>query len=113
MIVNLMTDAPQHNLALMKLSSYYKANGCQVMLNQPLMKHDISIGSWLFRQEYPTDLAGGPAVDPAQRLGWADGVKPDYDLFSDRPLSRLYLGVLSKEVRVLRCAENEFGQNAP
>lgn len=80
--INLLTDAPKHNLCLMKISSWHKMQGDTVILNEPLEPCDISYGSWLFHQRYETDFAGGPAVDPAIRLnGCFADLKPDYDLF--------------------------------
>jgi len=81
MKINLVTDAPRHNLALMKVSAYHKALGDTVTLNQPLQPCDKSYGSWLFGQKYPTDVAGGPAVDPTLRLNGFEDIKPDYDLY--------------------------------
>ncbi|KKM96175.1 hypothetical protein LCGC14_1180750 [marine sediment metagenome] len=81
MRVNLLTDAPRHNLALMKIASYHRARGDEVTLNSPQTPCDLSYGSWLFNQNYPTDHAGGPAVDPRTRLNGMESVRPDYDLF--------------------------------
>jgi len=82
MKVNLLTDAPRHNLALMKVSAHHKAQGDTVILNQPLEPCDLSYASWLFTQKYPAMMSGGPAVDPSRHLlREIDGVKPDYELF--------------------------------
>ncbi len=82
MNVNLLTDAPRHNLALMKIAAYHKSCGDTVALNEPLTdQYDLSYGSWLFSQKYPADHAGGPAVDPTIRLNGFEDIKPDYDLF--------------------------------
>ncbi len=81
MRVNLLTDAPRHNLALMKIASYHRARGDEVTLNSPQTPCDLSYGSWLFNQNYPTDHAGGPAVDPRTRLNGIEDARPDYDLF--------------------------------
>ena len=83
MIVNLLTDAPRHNLALMKMATFYKEHGDEVTLNEPLTPCDLSIGSWLYKQKYPSDLVGGPGVDPALRLPPTIEVcKPDYSLYN-------------------------------
>lgn len=82
MRVNLLTDAPRHNLALMKIAAWHKAQGDTVSVNQALEPCDLSYGSWLFTQRYPTMMAGGPAVDPGRRLlREIEQMKPDYDLF--------------------------------
>lgn len=82
MKINLVTDAKYHNLALMKISSFYKAHGCQVYLNG-VGKFDRTIGSWLFdfSEKVPCDYEGGPAVDPAKRTANQDR-HPDYKLFN-------------------------------
>lgn len=82
MKINLVTDAIRHNLALMKISAHHKAQGDVVTLNQPLESCDLSYGSWLFEQKYPTMMAGGPGLDPARRLeAQINQMKPDYSLF--------------------------------
>ncbi len=82
MKVNLVTDAKYHNLALMKISSFYKAYDNQVYLNG-VGKFDRTIGSWLFdfSEKIPCDYEGGPGVDPTKRLFAHQHRHPDYDLF--------------------------------
>ena len=80
MRVKLLTDAPKHNLALMRLSTKLKEEGHDVFLGTPQDPCDISYGSWLYRQLYHTDYAGGVAVNPEVRLP-LEGYKPDYSLF--------------------------------
>lgn len=85
MKVNLLTDAPKHNLALMKISSYYKKYGWKVTLNQPLNSADFRIGSWIFLNSarYPCDYVGGTGIDPTKRLdSTLDNQRPDYELFN-------------------------------
>lgn len=84
MRINLFTDAPQHNLALMKISAYHKNIGDSVSLNHPQDPCDLSYGSWLFdfSPKYYTDYQGGPGIDPAAKLEGFDNIKPDYNLFS-------------------------------
>jgi len=48
MNINLYTDAPKHNLALMKISAWHKAQGDKVTLNMPIMPCDKSYASVLF-----------------------------------------------------------------
>ena len=50
MKISLLTDAPKHNLALMKLSAWHKANGDQVMLNAPVFPADYTYASVLFEK---------------------------------------------------------------
>lgn len=84
MKVKLLTDAPRHNLALMKISAYHKAKGDEVWLGTPQEPCDLSYGSWLFRQSYETDKVGGPAVDPQIKLPREiDEQYPDYSLYPD------------------------------
>ena len=82
MKVNLLTDAPKHNLALMKISAHHKKQGDEVALNQPLRRADYSYGSWLFTSsiKYDCILEGGPAISPSVRAP-CEKEKPDYDLF--------------------------------
>ncbi len=82
MRVNLLTDLPRHNLALMRISQWHKSQGDEVTLNMPLQPCDLSYGSWFFSQKYQTDIAGGPAVDPKIRLySLIQDTPPDYDLY--------------------------------
>jgi len=82
MKVNLLTDAPRHNLALMKVSSYHKTLGDTVTLNQPMEPCDVSYGSWIYSQKYDSDFVGGTGVDPTIRLPQQfESMRPDYDLY--------------------------------
>ena len=82
MNINLITDAKYHNLALMKISTYHKAQGDQVFLNS-VGCFDKTYGSWLFdfSPKGICDMEGGPGIDPTIRLNGFDNVKPDYDLY--------------------------------
>lgn len=85
MNINLVTDAPHHNLVLMKLSAYHKLCGNNVYLNG-VGEFDLTIGSWLFdfSPKVPTNFEGGPAIDPKIRLydKKIDQMKPDYELYN-------------------------------
>lgn len=84
MRVNLLTDAPRHNLALMRISAYHKSQGDEVILNQPLMPANKVYASWLFIYShwYPADILGGPGYDPRVRLpAEIETMSPDYSLF--------------------------------
>lgn len=82
MNVGLFTDAPRHNLALMKISAHHKLLGDRVFLNT-VGSFDKTYGSWLYQnsQKHPCDIEGGPAIDPTIRLNGFEGIEPDYDLF--------------------------------
>jgi len=83
MNINLYTDAPKHNLALMQISAWHKEQGDTVTLNMPIMPCDISYASILFDHnidKYSADFYGGPAF-PEYCLPEKFRVRPDYDLF--------------------------------
>lgn len=82
MRVNLLTDAPVHNLALMKISAYHKARADIVALNEPQQPAALTYGSWLFKQLYYADIQGGPGYKPEVRLDpTIDSYAPDYSLY--------------------------------
>lgn len=84
MKIKLMTDAPKHNLALMKLSAYFKERGDQVFIGNSQDKADVTYASWLFSQPYSADIAGGPGTaNKADRLEkyCINNVMPDYSLY--------------------------------
>jgi len=83
MKIGLLTDAPKHNLALMKISTYHKTRGDEIVTNEPLSGCDLTYGSWLYRRLYDTTYYGGPACDPSIRInGEIAKQKPDYSLFN-------------------------------
>jgi hypothetical protein len=86
MNINLVTDAPKnHNLALMKISTYYKNLGFNVKLNNK--KSDLTIGSYLFNNSKKSkcDIFGGPGINPSIKLPEKiNNCKPDYNLFPTR-----------------------------
>lgn len=83
MYVNLVTDAPKHNIALMRISSHHKEMGHKVYLNA-VGSFDLTYGSWLFdySEKVPCDIEGGPGVDPVVKLNGLSHLPPDYDLFN-------------------------------
>jgi hypothetical protein len=84
MRINLYTDAPKHNLALMKISAYHKAQGHEVTINMPIMPCDYSYASILYEKNINTfnaDMYGGPAFSGEFLIPSVDGLKPDYSLF--------------------------------
>lgn len=84
MKVNLYTDAPKHNLALMKISAWYKANGHEITLNMPIMPCDYSYASILFdsnKDKFNAVSYGGPAFETVALPYHFEYIKPDYALF--------------------------------
>ena len=85
MKISLLTDAPKHNLALMKLSTYHKKAGDEVKLNMPLWPADYRYGSYIFENgiRFGAQEKGGIGVDPKIQLGEEiEKLKPDYSLFN-------------------------------
>lgn len=84
MKISLITDAPKHNLALMKLSSWHKAAGDEVLVNTPLFPAEYTYASILFEQnldQIQADEVGGPAVESSRLPDEVEAMKPDYSLF--------------------------------
>lgn len=84
MRINLYTDAPKHNLALMKISAYHKAQGNDVTLNMPIMPCDYSYASILYEKNinmFNADIYGGPAYNDEFLSPSVECLKPDYKLF--------------------------------
>lgn len=85
MRIGLLTDAPKHNLALMKISQWHKQQGHEVILGKPadVVGCEKVYGSYLFRQRDHADIVGGPGVDPIIRLApHIEDIYPDYSLFN-------------------------------
>lgn len=80
---------PFPNLALMKLSTYHKAKGDQVLLNFPLEHSDIVYASCAFtwnakgRSKIPPDaIIGGSGIDlKAELPPEVEHSRPDYSLY--------------------------------
>ncbi|MBC8438177.1 MAG: hypothetical protein H8D87_00620 [Deltaproteobacteria bacterium] len=84
MKISLLTDAPKHNLALMKLSAWHKANGDEVMLNAPIFPADYIYASVLFeknKDKLAADEYGGPAFPDSILPKEIEEMIPDYSLF--------------------------------
>lgn len=93
MKINLLTDAPKHNLALMKLSAYHKKQGDTVTLNMPLMPADKTYASVLFdwnRKKFIADEYGGSAFEDSKLSRDIENCKPDYDLYKNNDFSLGY-----------------------
>ena len=80
---------PFPNLALMKLSAYYRAQGDQVFLNFPLQPVDIAHASCVFTWNArrrnglsPDVVVGGSGVDlKAELPAEVEHIMPDYSLY--------------------------------
>ena len=93
MKISLLTDAPKHNLALMKISAWHKKQGDEVLLNMPLFPADYTYASILFeknRKLFIADEYGGPAYDRVCLPKPICDVFPDYTLFSSNFFSLGY-----------------------
>lgn len=85
MNVNLYTDAPKHNLALMKISAWHKSQGNETTLNMPIMPCDYSYASILYEKNinlFCADEYGGPAFPFNCLSKEIEKMKPDYKLFN-------------------------------
>ncbi len=83
MRIKLITDAPLHNLALLKISAYEKAEGNDVFLGHPMDAADKTYASWLYRTspKYPADIVGGPGISYQRLPPEIEKLKPDYSLY--------------------------------
>jgi len=84
MKISLLSDAPKHNLALMKISAWHKADGDKVTLNMPLFKADYTYASVLYgrnTKRFIADEYGGPAFDNSCLSGDVERMQPDYSLY--------------------------------
>jgi len=90
MKISLLTDAPKHNLAIMKLSAYHKLAGNDVTLNMPIIPADYTYASVLFernKKNFNADEYGGPAFNGGDLNIY---LKPDYDLYPHNDFSLGY-----------------------
>ena len=93
MKVSLLTDAPKHNLALMKLSAWHKAQGNDTLLNMPILPADYRYASILFeknKHNFIADQYGGPAINGYNLPSRIAKMKPDYDLYPHNDFSLGY-----------------------
>lgn len=85
MKIGLLTDAPKHNLALMKLSAWHKQKGNKIYFNMPLWKANRTYASVLFKKNrdlFIADEYGGPAFIENKNLRKdIDSTFPDYELY--------------------------------
>ena len=85
MKISLLSDASKHNLALMKLSAWHKANGDDVMLNASIFPADYTYASILFEKNknlFIADEYGGAAFPDSQLTTEVEQMKPDYSLYN-------------------------------
>jgi hypothetical protein len=85
MKISLLTDAPNHNLALMKLSAWHKRKGDTVILNNQMEKADKTYASILFdwnKNTYIADEYGGIQFPDKILPRAIEYFMPDYTLFN-------------------------------
>lgn len=85
MRINLYSDAPHHNLALMKLSAYYRQQDAFISFNMPIIPCDFSYASILFEKNkkmFFADEFGGPAFENSVLPKEVENIKPDYNLYN-------------------------------
>lgn len=90
MKISLLTDAPKHNLALMKISAWHKQQSDTVLLNMPIIPADYRYASVLFeknRKKFSADEYGGAAFGGKTIK---HNIKPDYDLYPQNDFSLGY-----------------------
>lgn len=94
MRISLLTDAPKHNLALMKISTWFKKQDCEVLLNMPIIPADLTCASILFkknRKEFIADVYGGAAFSKCKPLEHRiESCMPDYSLYPHNDFSLGY-----------------------
>jgi len=82
MKINLLTDAPKHNLALMKISAWHKMQGDEVLYNLPVFGGDYRYASILYEKtKIDADEYGGPAIPGSCLPEEIESIRPDYGLF--------------------------------
>ena len=84
MKISLLTDAPDHNLALMKLSAWHKKQGDLIFLDSPLTKVDKTYASILFawnKNKFVADEYGGVQFPDKFLPREIEFIMPDFDLF--------------------------------
>jgi hypothetical protein len=109
-------DGKLPNLALMKISSFYKANGCSVEFVQSGNDYDRIFASAIFTRSYCDCLKlkdyygekieiGGTGWDIKKELpDVIESMKPDYDLYKVSDIAPRMKGIMTK-VRKLEKAE--------
>lgn len=110
-------DSTLPNLALMKISNYYKTNGSKVEFVQTGKKYDKIYASAIFTRsrddcqkliDYYGDLIeiGGTGWDINKELpGEIDRMKPDYDLYTVEDIAPRIKGISTKQRKIDKAAE--------
>lgn len=110
-------DSILPNLALMKISNYYKSIGCTVEFIKDGKKYDKIYASTIFTRsrddcqkliDYYGDLIeiGGTGWDINKELPAAiDRMKPDYNLYTVEDIAPRIKGISTKERKVEKAAE--------
>jgi len=84
MKISLLSDAPKHNLALMKISAWHKAGGDTVTLNMPIFHADYTYASVLYdrnTKRFIADEYGGPVFNNSCLSVEIEQCGPDYSLY--------------------------------
>ena len=84
MKISLLTDAPDYNLALMKLSAFHKAQGDEVILNNPIQPANYTYASVLFEWNkglFYANEYGGPQFPEFTLSPEVERMRPDYDIY--------------------------------
>lgn len=110
-------DSKQVNLALMKLSTYHKAAGNQVILN-PTSKSQVDkvycsvLFSWnreaalRLSEQFPDIEFGGTGIDLKTVLSdEVESMQPDYDLYSVEVIEKRIKGIMKRETRRKKAEE--------
>ena len=90
MKISLLTDAPKHNLALMKIAQWHIQNGDYVDLNMPIFPSDYRYASVLFERNishFKVDEYGGPAIEGSVLNSEFETMKPYYELYPNNDYS--------------------------
>lgn len=110
-------DSVLPNLALMKISNYYKTNNCSVEFVKAGTEYDKIYASAIFTRsrddcqkliDYYGDLIeiGGTGWDINKELpGEIDRMKPDYDLYTVEDISPRIKGISTKQRKFEKAAE--------
>ncbi|NDL68507.1 radical SAM protein [Clostridiales bacterium F-3ap] len=104
-------DGKIPNLALMKLSAYYKAMGCQVEIAEPQKHYDKVYCSVLFTwnrgkaeklaDEHKDIEFGGTGWDIHKTLpDEIESCRPDYDLYSAHYLEKRTKGIMTRDAKI-------------
>lgn len=113
----IQVDGKLPNLVLMKISTYYKAQGAQVEFVEPKQEYDKVFASVLFTWNLATAMKicedknfkevdiGGTGYSLEKRLpDEIECCKPDYDLYTFERVKRMVRGGIQSETSLLKKA---------